>query len=64
METNRSRPSFCASFPHGNGYVLVFTKHGLAYILGEFSTNSSGRPATGATTNHASNDDKACPTTR
>jgi hypothetical protein len=41
IATDRSGPSSCFTFPHGNGSVLILTKHGLGYILGKFITNSS-----------------------
>jgi hypothetical protein len=35
IETDRSSTPFVLLFPHGNGYVLIFTKHGLGDILGD-----------------------------
>jgi hypothetical protein len=31
-------------FSHSKRYVLILTKHGLGYILGDLFTNSSGHP--------------------
>jgi hypothetical protein len=33
-----------ATFSHSTRYVLIFRKHGLGYILGDFFANSSGHP--------------------
>jgi hypothetical protein len=38
-------PKFWATFFHGNIYALSLTKNDLGHILGDFPTNSSGRPA-------------------
>jgi hypothetical protein len=40
-----SGPNICAIFSHENCYVLILTKSGLGYILGDFFINSSGHPA-------------------
>jgi hypothetical protein len=32
-----SSPNFCATFLESNSYVLILTKTGLGYILGNFS---------------------------
>jgi hypothetical protein len=34
-----------ATFYHRKTYVILLTKNGLGYILGNFLTNASGHPA-------------------
>jgi hypothetical protein len=33
------------TFSHSQVYAVILRKNGLGYILGDFITNSSGRPA-------------------
>jgi hypothetical protein len=40
--TYRSSPHFWTTFFHCKSDVLILTKNGLGYILGDFFTNSSG----------------------
>jgi hypothetical protein len=44
LENYKSRPHFCATFFPSTGYELILTENGLGNILGNFFTNSSGRP--------------------
>jgi hypothetical protein len=44
FENYRSNANFGATFFRSTSYVLIGTKHGLGYILGDFFTNSSGHP--------------------
>jgi hypothetical protein len=44
FENQRCSPHFWATFFHGLGYALNFTKNGLGYILGDLFINSSGHP--------------------
>jgi hypothetical protein len=44
-ENPKSSQHFCQLFLFGNSYVSILTKLVLGYILGAFSTNSSGHPA-------------------
>jgi hypothetical protein len=37
-------PMIWATFFNGNSSVLIITKNGLDYILGDFFTNASGHP--------------------
>jgi hypothetical protein len=39
----------CATFPRGYNYVIIVTKGGLGYILGDFFANSSGHSGFGHT---------------
>jgi hypothetical protein len=41
LENCLKSPHFCASFYPGMNYVIVLTKIGLGYILGDFYTKSS-----------------------
>jgi hypothetical protein len=41
----RTSPQFWASLFAGLFYALIMTKNGVGYILGDFFTRSSGRPA-------------------
>jgi hypothetical protein len=45
FENYRNSANFVATFSGGKGFVLVFTKIVLGYILGDLFTNSSGHPA-------------------
>jgi hypothetical protein len=47
FENDRSRTNFRILFPD-KSYVLILTKNGLGYILGDFHINSSGHPVSGA----------------
>jgi hypothetical protein len=38
----RSSTTSWAAFVHGTSYVLIVTKNGLGYILGDFFINASG----------------------
>jgi hypothetical protein len=48
VENRKSSPYFCATFSLSTGLcicdILIVTKIGLGYILGNFFTNSSGHP--------------------
>jgi hypothetical protein len=47
-ENDKSSPNFgICTFQEGKIDVLVLTKNGMGYILGDFFTNSSGHPAGG-----------------
>jgi hypothetical protein len=44
LENYRNSPQFCATYFQSRDYVSILTKNGLGYILGDYFTNSSGRP--------------------
>jgi hypothetical protein len=44
FEKYRNSPKIRATLSHRRSYVLILTKIGLGYVLGDFSTNSSGHP--------------------
>jgi hypothetical protein len=44
FENYKSSAHLWGTFSHGTSYVLILTKNGLGYILGDFFTNSSGHP--------------------
>jgi hypothetical protein len=44
LKNKKSSQNFYAYFIYSKSYVLILTKSVLAYILGDFLTNSSGHP--------------------
>jgi hypothetical protein len=44
FESDKGSPNFSATFFDSKSYALNSAKNGFGYILGDFSTNSSGHP--------------------